>query len=103
MWGRVNKAEEAMLALLPRERVIESAKLDELSLNNSGVPDSENLLKLLKKAIETLSSQKTTGTMLALLKQAALPPNPSPPQSEQEARADIRKVKAALHDFTNKR
>jgi hypothetical protein len=103
MWDRVNKAEEAMLAVLPRERVIESAKLDELSLNNSGVPDSENLLKLLKKAIETLSSQKTTGTMLALLKQAALPPNPSPPQSEQEARADIRKVKAALHDFTNKR
>ncbi len=122
IWDRVNKADEAMIDMLPRERVIESAKLDELCLINSGVPDSENLLKLLKKAIETLSSQKATGTassdakgpksfseqklaqaMLALLKKAALPPIPSPPQSEQEARADVRQVKAALHDFTNKR
>jgi hypothetical protein len=184
MWDRVNKADEAMIDVLPRARVIESAKLDEMRLDNSGAPESENLKKLLEKAIETLISLETTGTaslgtkgpkpsseqnresnleqsmaqamivlledgidssnhpastkkplykrilysikgnsrpdphqrdkvnklqqnlaqaMLALLKQAALPPNPSPPQSEQEARADIRKVKAALHDFTNKR
>ena len=62
MWDRVNKADEAMIDMLPRERVIESAKLDELRLINSGVPDSDNLCKLLKKAVETLSSQKATDT-----------------------------------------
>ena len=48
--------------------------------------------------------------MLALLRKATDPPSPSTAingqvsqQSVQEARADIRKVKAALHKFTNER
>ncbi len=41
--------------------------------------------------------------MLALLKKATDPPSPSTANNEQEARSDIRKVKAALHNFTNQR
>lgn len=136
MWDRVNKADEAMIDVLPAQIVIESAKIDELRLNNSDVPNSDDLLKLLDKAITTLSSEKVAATassdrtdsrqpsvqiqkndlqqmlvhVLAFFKKGPESVNPpatttkdDPPQSEQQARADIRKVRSALHDFTNKR
>lgn len=182
LWDRINKADEAIIGVLPCEKVIESAKYEELRLENSLVPDCGNLLNLLRKAIKTLSSdpnrtkqsseqnqdtnlqqsltqamlalledgidsstrsasigeplykrirrsirrifqshshqqnkanklqQSLAQAMLALLKKAADPPSPSAAnngqvsqQRKQEARADIRKVKAALHKFTNER
>ncbi len=163
LWARINQADEAIIDVLPCETVIESAKYEKLRLKNSLVPDSEDYLKLLDKAIQTLSSgpnrssqdtnlqhslaqamlalledgidssglsasaeeplshshqqdkanklqQYMAQAMLALLKKAADPPSPSTAnngqvsqQCEQEARADIRKVKAALHNFTNQR
>jgi len=105
MWDRINKVDEAMVGVLPCQTVIESANYDELSL--SGVPESKDLLDLLDKAIHT---------MLALLKKTTDPKKVTNPpslsaanngqdsqQSEQEARSDIRKVKSALHKFTNER
>jgi hypothetical protein len=161
LWDRINKADEAIIDVLPCETVIESAKYEELRLKNSVVPDSENLLKLLEKAITTLSSdpkpssqsseqnqdtnlqQSMAQAMLALLEDgndsstpSASAEEPQPgshqqgkanklqqymaqamlallrkaidngqgsQQSVQEARADIRKVKSALHKFTNER
>jgi hypothetical protein len=182
LWDRINKADEAIIGVLPWETVIESAKYEELRLKNYLVPDSENLLNLLGEAIKTLSSdpnrskqpseqnqdtnlqhslaqamlallksgidsptrsastgeplykriwrsirriyqphshqqdkanklqQSLAQAMLALLKKAADPPSPSAAnngqvsqQSKQEARANIRKVKSALHKFTNER
>jgi hypothetical protein len=167
MWDRINKVDEAMVGVLPCETVIESANYDELSLKGSGVPESNDLLKLLYNAIDTLSPdskgpQQSSGqnqdgnlqhslaqamltlledgidssgllastekplshshqqylakAMLALLKKTTdpkkttNPPSPSAAnngqvsqQSEQKARADIRKVKSALHKFTNER
>src|SRR6266566_2982966 len=105
MWDRINKLDEAMVGVLPCQTVIESANYDELSL--SGVPESKDLLDLLDKAIHT---------MLALLKKTTDPKKVTNPpslsaanngqdsqQSEQQARSDIRKVKSALHKFTNER
>ena len=105
MWDRINKLDEAMVGVLPCQTVIESANYDELSL--SGVPESKDLLDLLDKAIHT---------MLALLKKTTEPEKVTNPpslsaanngqdsqQSEQQARSDIRKVKSALHKFTNER
>ncbi len=128
LWDRVNEANEAIIDVLPCETVIESVNYEELRLNNSEVPESKGLLTLLKNASTTLSSDPNrtkqsseqnqdtnlqhslAQAMLALLKKAADPPSPSAAnngqgsqQSEQEARADIRKVKAALHKFTNER
>lgn len=106
LWDRINKADEAIIGVLPCEKVIESAKYEELRLENSLVPDSENLLNLLGEAIKTLSSANATDTVSS-------DPNHSGPsiasngqgsqQSVQEARANIRKVKASLHKFTNER
>jgi len=128
LWDRVNEANEAIIDVLPCETVIESVNYEELRLNNSEVPESKGLLTLLKNASTTLSSDPNrtkqsseqnqdtnlqhslAQAMLALLKKAADPPSPSAAnngqgsqQSEQEARADIRMVKAALHKFTNER
>ncbi len=106
LWDRINKADEAIIGVLPCKTVIESAKYEELRLENSLVPDSEDLLNLLGEAIKTLSSANAADTVSS-------DPNHSGPsianngqgsqQSVQEARADIRKVKAALHKFTNER
>jgi len=167
MWDRINKVDEAMVGVLPCQTVIESANYEELRLKDSVVPDSEDLLKLLNKAIDSLNSdskghkqsteqnqdgdlqqslaqamlalledgidssgllastekplshshqQYLAQAMLALLKKTAdskmttKPPSLSAAnnghdsqQSEQKARADIRKVKSALHKFTNER
>ena len=88
MWDRTNKADEAMIDLMPREIVIQGAKYDQLRLTGSNVPASDDLFNLLDKAIGTLSSA-TSGQVSQ--------------QSEQDARGDIRKVKSALHKFTNER
>jgi hypothetical protein len=106
LWDRINKADEAIIDVLPCETVIESANYEELRLNNSLVPDSEDLLTLLKNTIKTLRSANATDTVSS-------DPNRSSPstaingqgsqQSVQEARANIRKVKSALHKFTNER
>jgi len=128
MWDRINKVDEAMIGVLPCQTVIESANYDELSLKDSSVPGSNDLLKLLDDAIDTLNSnskgpkqssmQNQSGhsqqslalSMLVLRKKVTNPPSLSAAnngqdsqQSEQEARADIRKVKSALHKFTNER
>ena len=126
MWDRINKVDEAMIGVLPCQTVIESANNDELSL--SGVPESKDLLDLLHNAIATLnliskgpkqSSEQNQGSdsqqsmalpMLAELKKITNPPSlpaanngQDSQQSEQEARANIRIVKSALHKFTNER
>lgn len=118
LWAQINLADEAIIDVLPCETVIESAKYEELRLNNSEVPDSKNLLPLLEKASTTLSSDPNCSKQSSKQNQdtnlqqskAADPPGPSiaingqgPQQSVQEARADIRKVKSALHRFTNER
>ena len=126
MWDRINKVDEAMVGVLPCQTVIESANYDDLSL--SGDPESKDLLDLLHDAIASLnsvskghkqSSEQNQGCdlqqslalpMLDLLKEVTDPSSLSAAnngqdsqQSEQEARANIRKVKAALHKFTNER
>jgi len=106
LWDRVNEADEAIIDVLPCETVIESAKYEELRLKNSMVSESEDLHTPLKKAIKTLSPANAMDTVSS-------DPNCSGPstaingqvsqQSEHEARANIRIVKAALHKFTNER
>jgi len=95
MWDRINKIDEAMIGVLPCQTVIESANYDELSLTDSGVPGSNDLLTLLDEAIATLSSDPTSPS--------AVNNGQVSQQSEQKARANIRKVKSALHKFTNER
>jgi hypothetical protein len=95
MWDRINKIDEAMIGVLPCQTVIESANYDELSLTDSGVPGSNELLTLLDEAIATLSSDPTSPS--------AVNNGQVSQQSEQKARANIRKVKSALHKFTNER
>ncbi len=95
MWDRINKVDEAMIGVLPCQTVIESANYDELSLTDSGVPGSNDLLTLLEEAIATLSSDPTSPS--------AVNNGQVSQQSEQKARANIRKVKSALHKFTNER
>ncbi len=128
LWNRSNQADEAIIDILPCEAVIEGANYEELRLKNSEVPDSKDLLARLEEARTTLSSdlkrskqsseqnqdtnlqQSTAQAMPALPKETADPPSPSTAinrqgsqQSVQEARANIRKVKSALHKFTNER
>lgn len=95
MWDRINKVDEAMIGVLPCQTVIESANYEELSLTDSGVPGSNDLLTLLEEAIATLSSDPTSPS--------AVNNGQVSQQSEQKARANIRKVKSALHKFTNER
>ncbi len=95
MWDRINKVDEAMIGVLPCQTVIESANYDELSLTDSGVPGSNDLLTLLEEAIATLSSDPTSPSVVNNGQVSQ--------QSEQKARANIRKVKSALHKFTNER
>ncbi len=91
LWARINEADEAIVDILPYESVIESAKYEELRLKNSQItdnPDSAELSESLKAAIDILS----------------LDPNcPKSLSKQNEARANIRKVKAALHRFTSER
>ncbi len=89
LWDRINKANEAIIDVLPCETVIESVNYEELRLNNSEVPESKGLLTLLKDASTTLSSDPN-----CFIKQSS---------EQNKARADIRMVKAALHKFTNER
>ena len=106
MWDRLNKVNEAMVGVLPRETVIESANYDELSLKDSVVPESQELLALLDKAINTLGSD-SKGSKLKQVTDITIPAASNngqvSQQNEQGARADIRKVKSALHKFTNER
>jgi hypothetical protein len=104
MWDRINKVDEAIIVVLPRETVIESANYDELSLIDSNVPKSQDFFNLLYDAICTLSSDSKGP------KQSSNPSSPSAAnngqvsqQCKQKARADIRKVKSALHKYTNER
>jgi hypothetical protein len=108
-WSRINKADEAMIDILPPEQVIEGAKYDMLSLTDSKVPNNKDLIKNLDTAISTLSSDpnrsKQSWAQFALLKHAVEPPGSSTATNnkEQEARSTIRQVRAALHRFTNER
>jgi hypothetical protein len=104
MWDQINKVDEAMVGLLPRETVIESANYDELRLKDSDDPEIQYLFKLLHEANGTLSSDSKDP------KQSSDPPSPSATnnvqvfqQSKQKARADIRTVKSALNNYTNER
>ena len=109
LWSRINKADEAMIDILPSQQVIEGAKYDILSLTGSKVPNNTLLIKNLDAAISTLSSDsnrsKQSWAQLVLLKPAVEPPGSSTATNnkEQEARSTIRQVRAALHRFTNER
>ncbi len=109
LWDRINKADEAMIDILPPEQVIEGAKYDLLSLTGSKVPNNKDLIKNLYTAISTLSSDpdrsKQSWAQPALLKHPVEPPGSSTVTNnkEQEARSTIRQVRAALHRFTNER
>jgi hypothetical protein len=56
VWNRINKANEAMIDILPSVQVIEGANYDILSLTDSKVPDCKDLVKQLTEAIKTLSA-----------------------------------------------
>src|SRR2546423_12346340 len=43
LWDRINKADEAMIDVMPIQQVIEAAKYDVLRLNGSDVPSHEGL------------------------------------------------------------
>jgi hypothetical protein len=106
MWDRINKVDEAMVGVLPCETVIESANYDELSLTYSDVPESKDLdlFNLLHDAIDTLSPDSKGPKQSPDLSSPSATNNGQVfQQSEQKARADIRKVKSVLHKFTNER
>lgn len=46
LWSRINKADEAIINILPPEQVIEGAKYDILSLTGSKVPNNKDLQSL---------------------------------------------------------
>ncbi len=60
VWGRLYHAEEAMIEVMPRQKVLEGAYYDEARLEGSDIPNREDLLAKLRKAVVTLdpSAQK---------------------------------------------
>ena len=56
LWDRINKADEAIIDVLPGEAVIEGVNYEELRLKNSEVPDRKDLLTCLEEARTTLNS-----------------------------------------------
>lgn len=115
LWDRINKADEAMIDVLPIQQVIEAANYDMLRLNGSDVPGHEDLLKRLATAITTLSSelhrseqsseqhQDTNVQQSMVPAKSAIEPPGSIKSDQQEARSNIRQVKSALHKFTIER
>jgi hypothetical protein len=56
LWNRINKADEAMIDILPPKQVIEGANYDILKLTDSTISDNKDIITNLKTAISTLSS-----------------------------------------------
>lgn len=55
-WRLVHSAEEAMIAIMPREEVIREAFYDELCLEDSNIATRNAALKKLRRAVASLSS-----------------------------------------------
>jgi hypothetical protein len=133
LWSRVNEVDEAMIEVLPDERLIEDARYDQLRLKGSDVPDEKDLRDDLEKAIKALrpvekasavASSPTKSAEAANQAQhtvaanqqgdaASAPPTATGkvdsgqgeegPVSKAEAKNFIYQSRCALHKFTNER
>ena len=105
LWDRLNKADEAMIDVMPSMQVIEGTNYDILSLTDSKVPNNKDLIKQLQTAISTLSSDPNRFKQSSEQNNAVEPSGSSTTTNskEQEARSSIRQVRAALHRYTNER
>ena len=58
-WTRMHRVEEALIELQPLDDVLEGASYDELRLDGSAVPNRDDLLGKIRKAVEDLQPQAT--------------------------------------------
>src|SRR5581483_4845914 len=70
LWGMMNKAEEALIEVQPREAIICEAADDEMRLNNSRVQNSEEWVNKLRLAIQNLDSLVPASSAIDYLKPA---------------------------------
>lgn len=132
MWDRINKADEAMIDLLPLKTVIESAMYDNLRLDKSSVPDYGAMIEALDADINTLrplmnpsetgssatkpsTAQSQTSIISSNKKDVAKKPKKTADISKdsteklpkkdtsEEAISDIRNARSTIHKFTNER
>jgi hypothetical protein len=54
VWGRLYRAEEAMIEVAPKKKVLEGAYYDEGRLEGSDIPNRDDLLAKLRKAVVSL-------------------------------------------------
>jgi hypothetical protein len=96
LWARLYHAEEAMIEVAPKIRVLRGAYRDEARLDGSDIKTRVDLLDWLRSAVRVLAlSAKERG-------------NPSGAssggiESEQGARAVLRHVRASLNEYRNAR
>lgn len=115
LWQRVNRINEAMISILPDERLIEDATYDQLRLLGSAVPNEQQLHDDLDAAIQALrASNKAsiTGALTDANKAVVAQPTQtgtnqnngeagqSKVVSKAEAKALIYKARCTLHKFT---
>jgi hypothetical protein len=86
LWYFFNKANEAMIDVLPAQQVIEGAKYDIASLTGSQVPNREDLIEGLRKAIKILCLPGAFGQI-----------------ARRKARSRIRQIRAILQTYRNER
>jgi hypothetical protein len=130
MWDRINKANEAMIDLMPLKTEIETAMYDNLRLDKSDVLDNAALITNLEADINTLrpllktsetgssatkpsTAQSQTSINSSNKKDVAKKPKKTadkskdtiekPKKTGEEAISDIRNVRSTIHTFNNER
>jgi hypothetical protein len=106
-WRRLHAIEAALMLVEPIPSVVRGALDDEMSLSGSSVPQSTALLKRVRTAVPALSVEASA----YLIEQApsATPqstPSPTAPagaDAEDEARAALSQVRAAISQFRDGR
>lgn len=94
VWGRLYSAEEALIEVLPQEKVIAGAIHDELRLEGSEITQRDELLAKLRQAVCVIdpgSKQFLKATSTTPLLVVSTP--------SQEARAVLRTIRASINEY----
>jgi hypothetical protein len=96
LWARLYHAEEAMIEVAPKIRVLKGAYRDEARLDGSDIKNRVDLLDRLRSAVSVLApSAKERGNPSGAFSGGI--------ESEQGARAVLRHVRASLNEYRNAR
>jgi hypothetical protein len=95
---RLHAIEEALLLLEPTPRVVRDALGEEMRLTGSNIPQNAALLKRLRAAVVSLSPTAARYLIEPPAMQEAMPA-----KNDEEARAALAQVKAAINEFRDGR